>query len=153
MKESNVLPIIARTPFVVRWGVLVAYIFICIGLLAKYFKLIESSTNDSWLVNILLAFTFCIFFPISLIIMFFAKTIFYEDIIEHTNHLLIKRKWIYKDIAKVETSNTGHIRITFVDGKWLKISRGETDLSSLLLMIKSKNIKLRLTEPKIQRNA
>ena len=140
--EANIKPVsfpyVARTYWFFRWGLLLTYLFIMAGLAVNYPETLNSLSQTSWFVILAFVSMFLIGIPLVITSMFFSKTVFEENYIERTNQFLIKRKWFYEDIKKVETSNTGHIRITFLDRNSIKVWSGEADLNYVLCLLEPK---------------
>lgn len=152
MKNNIDLPYVARTYWFFRWGVLLIYLSIMVGLIYNYSETIESLRQSNNWIGIGFFLIFVFWFPLGILDMFTAKTVFNENNIETTSQLLIKKCWRYEDIEKVETSNTGHIRITFIDGNSIKVWRGETNLNNILSILKSKNVDSQIAERQVRRS-
>jgi hypothetical protein len=153
VEEFIKLPFVARTYWFFRWGVFLIYLFIMGGLAFYYSETIKSLSESSWIVIIGFFLGFVVWLPLAILEMFTSKTVFGDTTIENTSKFLVKKKWFYDDIVQVETSNNGHIRITFANGDSIKVWRGEANLNNVFSILKSKKVESRLTEQQVQENA
>jgi len=130
------LPYVARTHWLFRWGCLLAlvliYLAVTLNVDGGFFD------NTSWIVQIAFLIIFFVLAPLSVIEMFISKAVFEKRVILHTNSILRTRKWSYDEVEKVETANTGHVRISFSDGRSIKIWSGEADLHKVLTLLLEK---------------
>ncbi len=136
--EEYPFPFVARTFWFFRWGLLLTCSAIYAFLIANYSRVLASFDESSWFIYAGFWIIFLVYVPYNLIITFFSRTVFDETHIERTTNLLTKKRWLYEEIEKVETGNTGHIRIGFSDGQSIKIWSGEANLPYVLSLLLNK---------------
>lgn len=138
MKSNIKIPLIARPHWLLRFIPLTVVVLVYVLILINHKTFAQSFGTYNLIVAVGSGIVLILWPALTITTTFFSKTVFEEDGIYRVSPLLVKRKWFYDEISKLETGNETHLKISFVNGGSLKVYKSEADLGIIESILNEK---------------